>query len=176
MFKLQSSTDKGFKKIDHQRDRWRNAVFFFTGILVVLADQFSKDWIKTNLAAGQSFFDIGFFQIIHVRNTGAAFGLFQDHTLVLTIISSVAVIILLFCNVSLQRYLPFLNNLTGRVALGLVLGGTIGNLIDRIHLGYVTDFIDFKVWPAFNVADSSVTVGAIILAYLFIRMALAREP
>jgi len=163
------------QKIDHQRDRWRNAVFFFTGIVVVLADQFSKDWIKTNLTVGQSFFDIGFFQIIHVRNTGAAFGLFQDHTLVLTIISSVAVIVLLFCGISMQRYLPFLNNIAGRVTLGLVLGGTAGNLIDRLHLGYVTDFIDFKVWPAFNIADSSVTVGVIILACLILRMALARE-
>ena len=163
------------QKIDHQRDRWRNAAFFFTGIVVVLADQFSKDWIKANLAVGQSLFDIGFFQITHVRNTGAAFGLFQDHTLALTIIASVAVIVLLFCGVSLQRYLPFLNNITGRVTLGLVLGGTAGNLIDRLHIGYVTDFIDFKVWPVFNIADSTVTVGVIILACLVLRMALARE-
>jgi signal peptidase II len=142
---------------------------------VVLADQLSKEWIKTNLAVGQSLFDIGFFRIIHIYNTGAAFGLFQDHTLVLTIISSVAVIVLLFCGLSLQRYLPFLNNITGRVTLGLVLGGTAGNLIDRLHLGHVTDFIDFKVWPAFNIADSAVTVGVIMLAYWFLRMALARE-
>jgi len=56
-------------------------------------------------------------------------------------------------------------------AIGLVLGGTIGNLIDRLHLGYVTDFIDFKVWPVFNVADMSTTIGVIIIAYCLIFLA-----
>jgi signal peptidase II len=58
-----------------------------------------------------------------------------------------------------------------RSAIALVLGGTIGNLIDRLRFGSVTDFIDFKVWPAFNIADSSVTIGVIIVAYFLIRLA-----
>ena len=95
-------------RVDRQRERWQNAVFFFVAILVILADQFSKEWIKANLAAGQSLFDIGFFRIIHIYNTGAAFGLFAEHTLVLTVVSSVAVVVLLLCGTSLQRYLPFL--------------------------------------------------------------------
>ena len=53
-------------------------------------------------------------------------------------------------------------------AIGMVMGGTIGNLIDRLYLGYVTDFLDFKVWPVFNVADASVTIGVIIIAYCLI--------
>ena len=58
-----------------------------------------------------------------------------------------------------------------RAGLGLVMGGVIGNLIDRLRLGYVTDFIDFKVWPAFNVADSALTVGIIIIAYCILSSA-----
>jgi signal peptidase II len=59
----------------------------------------------------------------------------------------------------------------GKIVLGLVLGGTIGNLIDRLHFGYVTDFIDFSFWPTFNIADSAVTIGAVIFAYRLIRLA-----
>ncbi len=64
-----------------------------------------------------------------------------------------------------RRYLPFLNNMLGKSTLGLVLGGTIGNLIDRLFLGYVIDFLDFRIWPVFNIADSAITVGAILLGY-----------
>lgn len=64
----------------------------------------------------------------------------------------------------------FLKDAFTRLALGLVLGGTTGNLIDRFARGYVTDFIDFKVWPAFNVADLSITVGAIIIAYALLQL------
>ena len=61
----------------------------------------------------------------------------------------------------------------GRLALGLVLGGTVGNLVDRLRLGYVTDFIDVGIWPAFNIADSAIVVGVIILAYSLCSLARA---
>jgi signal peptidase II len=62
----------------------------------------------------------------------------------------------------------FLNDMLVRTGIGLILGGTIGNLIDRLFIGYVTDFIDFKVWPVWNVADNMVVIGTIIVAYCII--------
>ena len=63
---------------------------------------------------------------------------------------------------------PFIGGMLAKSALGLILGGTVGNLTDRLRLGYVTDFIDFKVWPVFNIADSMTTIGGIIMAYCVI--------
>ena len=141
------------------------------GLLIIFADQLSKAWIRANLAIGQSIFEVGFFRITHLNNTGAAFGLFQNHTLVLTIIGIIGAIAILFCAFLSRRYLPYVDNMPGKLALGLVFGGTIGNLIDRLRLGRVTDFIDVGFWPTFNVADSAVTVGVILLAVTILLVA-----
>ena len=101
----------------------------------------------------------------HIHNSGAAFGLFQGYSFTLTIIALVGIALLLVYAFVIYRRVPFLDNVPNRVALGLILGGTIGNLIDRLRFGYVTDFIDFNLWPAFNIADSAITVGAILFAY-----------
>ena len=150
-------------------------VFVLVGALVVFADQLSKIWIRANLLRGQSLFDIGFFQIVRVQNTGAAFGLFQEQAFVLSIASFIGVIVILLCAFFLPRHIPFLGTIPAKSVLGLVLGGTIGNLIDRLAFGYVTDFISFSFWPAFNIADSAVTVGALWLAYSLFRQALAEK-
>lgn len=147
-----------------RQGKW-NIVFFLIALLVVTADQLSKTWIRSELAFGQSLPETGFFQLTHVRNTGAAFGLFQGQTFYLTIVALIGVAIILFYVFNGFRHSPLLNNKLGKSALGLVLGGTIGNLIDRLRLGYVTDFIDIGIWPAFNVADSAIVVGIIIFAY-----------
>ncbi|GAF88347.1 unnamed protein product, partial [marine sediment metagenome] len=73
----------------------------------------------------------------------------------------------------LYHRFPFLDNILGKSALGLVLGGTVGNLIDRLRFGYVTDFIDFGFWPAFNIADSAIVIGVIIFAYSLLPLARA---
>ncbi|MFC1955300.1 signal peptidase II [Chloroflexota bacterium] len=159
------------QKVSRTQGNWHIVVLFLVGLIIIATDQLSKTWIRTNLLLGQPLFDIGFFQVNHVRNTGAAFGLFPNQTFVLTIIAFVGIIAILLCAFLSRRYLPFLNNMLGMSALGLVLGGTVGNLIDRVRFGYVTDFIDFKVWPTFNVADSAVTVGIIIFAYFILRLA-----
>jgi len=77
----------------------------------------------------------------------------------------------------LYRYFPFLNNSRGWVALGLIFGGTTGNLIDRLNpaLSGVTDFINIGFWPTFNIADSATTIGTIIFAYSLLRLALAER-
>ncbi len=144
-------------------------VFFLTALLVLVTDQLGKTWIRANLHMGQSLFDIGFLRIINIHNTGAAFGLFQNQRLVLTLIAFLGIATIVIAALLSNRYLPFLDNALGRVALGLVLGGTVGNLIDRLRFGYVTDFIDFRIWPTFNVADSAVTIGIIIIAYTVLR-------
>lgn len=155
------------------QDKWHSTVFILFGIFIAIADQLSKTWIRTNLLRGQSLFDSGFFRITHVNNSGAAFGLFPDQTLALTFIAVAGVVVILVCALFVSRNLPFLNSMLGMSVLGLILGGTVGNLIDRIRLGYVTDFIDFSFWPTFNVADSAVTIGVIVIAYLVLRSSAA---
>ena len=147
------------------QDKWRNVVFFLTALLIVIADQLSKIWIRTNLALGQSLPNAGFPRLTHISNSGAAFGLFQGQSFLLTIVALVGVVAILVYAILIYRQFPVSNNRLFWVSLGLLLGGTIGNLIDRLRFGYVTDFIDFGFWPAFNIADSAVVVGVIIFAY-----------
>jgi len=161
------------QKAKSLQGKWRNVVFFLTALLVVAADQLSKLWIRSNLDVGQLLFEMGFFRLTHVHNTGAAFGLFQDHSFPLIIVALVGIVILLLYALFIYRRSPFLDNMLGKTALGLVLGGTVGNLIDRLRFGYVTDFIDVGIWPAFNIADSAIVVGVIILAYSLLPLARA---
>jgi len=134
----------------------------------VAADQLSKIWIRS-YSEEQAIIEAGFLRIIHIRNTGAAFGLFQGHSFALTIVTLVGIAAILVYALLVYRHSPYLDNKLSRIALGLVLGGTVGNLIDRLSRGYVTDFIDFGFWPAFNIADSAITVGVIIFAYSLLR-------
>ncbi len=164
------------QKVNSLQAKWRNVVSFFTtALLLVAADQLSKLGIRSNLAIGESLFEVGFFRLTYVHNTGAAFGLFQGQSFLLTIIGLVSVTALLLYVLFFHHKFPLLDNWLGKLALGLVLGGTVGNLIDRIYLGYVTDFIAVSIWPAFNIADSAIVVGTIILAYSLIGLARAKE-
>ena len=156
---------------------WRNVGFFLTALLVVVADQLSKLWVRQNLPLGHSIPEIGFFQLTHVQNTGAAFGLFRGHWFPLTVIALVGVAALLVYALSIHRWFPFLDNMLAKPTLGLVLGGTVGNLTDRLttDFHYVTDFISIGIWPAFNLADSAIVVGVIIFAYSLLRLAKAEK-
>ncbi len=162
-------------KVNSLRGKWQNAAFFLTVLLVVAADQLSKVGIRSNLAVGESLFEKGPFRLTHIQNTGAAFGLFQDQSFLLMIVAVIGVVVILAFTLLIHRHFPFLNNRRSKLALGLILGGTIGNLIDRLHLGYVTDFIDIGIWPVFNVADSAVTVGVMLFAYSLLRLARAEK-
>ena len=152
--------------------KWRNVGFLLTALLIVAADQLSKVWIRS-YPERQTIFEFGFFQLTRIHNTGAAFGLFQGHSFALSIVASVGIAVILLYALFIYRRFPILENRLGRLALGLILGGAVGNLIDRLSLGYVIDFIDIGVWPTFNIADSAVTVGVIILAYLLLPLARA---
>ncbi len=150
-------------------------VFFLVSLLVVTIDQLSKIGIRATLAPGETLFVVGsFLRLTQVHNTGIIFGLLQGHPFLFTvIISVVAGVTLLFVLFFSHRF-PFLGNKKGKLALGLVFGGAIGNLIDRLRFGYVTDFIDVGVWPVFNIADSALTIGVVLLAYCLLSLAKAR--
>jgi signal peptidase II len=156
-------------------------VFFLTAFLLVVADQLTKFGIRENLAVGQSLWSWGIFEIARVPpNTGAAFGLFPDQTLALVIVSLVGIsFILTYAFIMYRRY-PFLDKDLSRVALGLILGGTIGNLIERVQYllgrsGGVTDFIHIGWWPPFNLADSAAVVGIILFIYSLFPLAQRRD-
>ena len=149
---------------------WRQgAVFITVAIATVLLDQLTKWYIAANLEVGEVLFDAGFFRIIRSYNTGAAFGIFPESTPVLAAISFTGIVLLLLAGLWAPRKVPFLRGGAMSVVLGLMLGGTAGNFFDRLLLGRVTDFIDFGFWPSFNVADSSIVIGVILLAVTLLR-------
>jgi len=141
---------------------------------VVVADQLTKTWVRS-YPEGQVINELAFLRLIHVQNTGAVFGLFQGQSFILTIVALLGIALLLFWSLFMHRSFPLLTNMPNRIALGLLLGGSVGNLIDRISRGFVTDFIDFRIWPAFNIADSAIVIGVIIVAYYLIRTAIAQK-
>jgi signal peptidase II len=96
----------------------------------------------------------------YVENSGAAFGVFRGQTVVLTAVAAFVVVALIF---SYRRARHATWQLT--TGLGLILGGAIGNLVDRIRLGYVVDFVSVSVWPKFNVADGAITIGVLLIAW-----------
>jgi signal peptidase II len=115
-------------------------------------------WLQTNLPS------TGLFRLTHAQNTGAAFSIFYGKSGILTIVVFIGIILLLFYAFVVSRRFPFLDTRLNKISLALILGGTVGNLIDRLRLGHVTDFIDVGPWPVFNVADSSIFVGVLIFA------------
>lgn len=147
---------------------WGHLVFSVVASSVIVVDQLSKAWIRGHLAVNESIPITSFFRISHIRNTGAAFGLFSDQSTVLAFVSLMGVLVMLVLAFVMHRRFVFLSSTLGRVTLGLVFGGTVGNLLDRLRFDYVTDFVDFDFWPTFNIADSSVVVGIIILTYSFL--------
>ncbi len=162
------------RRAESSRGRWWNALFFFSAALVVVADQLTKTWIRS-YSGEQPIFEAGFFRIIDVRNTGSSFGLFQGQNFILTIIAIIGIVLILAFAFLVPRRFPSINYWVSKLALGLILGGTVGNLIDRLARGFVTDFIDIGVWPTFNVADSSMVVGVILFACFFVFSSRAKE-
>jgi signal peptidase II len=127
------------------------------------ADQLTKYLVVGTLELGDSVPVIGPLSIHNVRNTGIAFGLFADSTGIVIVLTSIAIAALVVFFARSGRRHPLLP-----VAVGLVLGGSLSNLIDRLRLGHVTDFIDFDYWPAFNLADTFIVVGVGLLFLSFV--------
>ncbi|MFC1899317.1 signal peptidase II [Chloroflexota bacterium] len=153
-----------------------NVIFPIAALLIIVTDQLSKVWIRTNLTTGESLSVIGPFRLTHINNTGAAFGLFPNQSLFLTITAIVGVTAILVYFLFFKQKSSFINNKRSFLALGLILGGATGNLIDRLNPGIkgVTDFIDVGFWPIFNIADSAIVIGALMLTYFLIKSARGR--
>ena len=131
-------------------------------IVVLIADQITKNLILVKMTAQESIPVVqGIFHLTYVQNTGIAFSLFQN-TNTLFIVISFAIIGVLLAFLSHLKE----NQRLEQVCLGLVLGGALGNLIDRVFLGFVVDFLDFRIWPVFNAADSAITIGVLGLLIL----------
>ena len=143
----------------------RGFYLFIIGLSVIALDQYTKHLVRRYIPLYTSWNPISWLNPIvtltHVKNTGAAFGLFKDMSIVFIVIALVVIVAIIAYYRQLAQASWIL-----RLALGLQLGGAAGNLIDRLHQqGCVTDFIDFRVWPVFNVADASVVIGTALLAY-----------
>jgi signal peptidase II len=126
--------------------------------VAVVADQVTKQIVVSQLELGESVHVVGPLDIRHVTNPGIAFGLFSSWATAVTILTAVAVAWMLFYFARAGARHPVLP-----VALGLLVGGSLANLADRLRLGHVTDFLDLRFWPAFNLADSFIVVGVAIL-------------
>lgn len=134
-------------------------------VIVVLLDQLSKYWMLHQVLVEKSIIEVfPCFNLVKAWNTGVSFSMFNDGgTLGIVILSTLALVIVAF----LLKWLYGETNCWVRVSLGMIIGGAIGNVIDRISYGAVFDFLDFywrdAHWPAFNVADSFICVGAMII-------------
>ena len=148
----------------------RSLGFFLIAGTVLALDQATKAIIRATLSPGEAWPDADWLlHIVHVTNSGAAFGILQGQTVFLIVTSflGVAAIVLYYASPPLEHGLL-------RAALGLQLGGAAGNLIDRIRVGEVTDFVNFEFFPAFNVADASITVGVVAIIGFFLALEIDR--
>ena len=146
-------------------------IFLGLAAAVVVADQLTKAWIASTLAPGASMAVVGdTLRLVHGQNNGALFGLFRDNAVLFGVIS-VAVVGLIVAYHARAGRSPYLS-----VALGLLLGGALGNMTDRLRLGYVIDFVDAGIgslrWYTFNVADTAISAAILMLIVLAIRPSL----
>jgi len=135
-------------------------------VLIIFADQLSKYFVTSLMQAGESIPLIeNFLHLTYVRNPGAAFGMLPYQKIFFIVITVVVVIFIIYY----YRLLSADHRLL-RFSLALLLGGAIGNLIDRLRSGYVIDFIDFKIWPpVFNIADSAIVIGIGLFLFAYWR-------
>jgi signal peptidase II len=127
-------------------------------LAALVADQTTKEIVLSQLGLGEAVHVVGPLSLHHVQNSGIAFGLFSAWGAIVTLITGGAVVWMLVYFARAGARHPVLP-----VALGLLIGGSAGNLADRIRLGHVTDFVDLRYWPAFNLADTFICVGVAVL-------------
>lgn len=139
---------------------------YFLIITILILDQITKYMVKTRFMVNESIAVIeNIFHLTYVRNFGAAFGILKHQKLFFIFLTTVVLIgIIIFL-----RKQPHIHSIA-KVSLSLIVGGAIGNLIDRIAYGYVIDFFDFRIWPVFNIADMAIVIGACLLSYYLIFM------
>jgi signal peptidase II len=131
-------------------------------VVVVIADQITKAWLVSFLAPGQRTEVVGpYVRLVHSQNTGALFGLFRDQAVLFGLVSIGVVGVIIWFHANAGR------NTLLSIALGLLLGGALGNMADRFHYGYVVDFVDLGIgdvrWYTFNVADAAISCALVLL-------------
>ena len=142
---------------------YKDFVLIQLAVLIFVIDQFTKFLVRDQLLFRESFPATGFFRFTHTFNTGSAFGILQDQNTPLILVSFIGIAILILIYRSQRTPSGLL-----RLSLGLQIGGAVGNVLDRLRLGHVTDFVDVGAWPVFNVADASIITGLVILAWIFL--------
>lgn len=147
-------------------------VFLGLAAIVVVVDQLAKAWIKATLAPGASTSVIGdVLRLVHGQNSGALFGLFRDNAVLFGLVSIAVIALIVFYHGRSGRSLYL------SVTLGFLLGGALGNMIDRLTIGYVVDFVDAGIgdlrFYTFNVADSAISLAVLLLLLVAIRPSLA---
>ena len=152
-----------------QKRKRRSSVLTILSIfLILLIDQLSKAAISSKLSPGESIPIIkDILHITFVKNTGAAFGLFKNSILFFIAVSIIAVAVIARMLLKAIKNDKFFNSLILNIGLIFIMSGAIGNLIDRVSMRYVIDFIDLRVWPVFNLADSFITIGTTLLVISF---------
>jgi signal peptidase II len=145
----------------------KTVLLLLSAVAILVADQATKALVVANLAVGEHVDLLGdLVQVWHAQNRGASFSLFQGWSIVFLVVSVLSIGMVAYFHRSLHRQSLWLHLL-----LGVILGGTLGNFIDRLRLGYVTDWLSIGIgqtrWPTFNVADSSLVIGiGILVLYL----------
>jgi signal peptidase II len=142
-----------------------NFLFVLSSIIIIIMDQVTKYIVSTKIPLNSSIEVIpGIIFISHVKNSGAAFGVFQNKTNVFIVISVIAIILIIILKIKLN-----LDFILYNISLGFILGGAIGNLIDRIVFGEVIDFIHLRYFAVFNIADSFICIGFGIVVILILK-------
>jgi signal peptidase II len=140
-------------------------------LIALVVDQLSKAIVRIYLPSSTSVSIDGFLRLQQVRNPGTAFGIIRGESWMLFLGSIVVLLVLLL---ALWKWGEPGSHLF-QVGLGLIIGGAIGNIIDRIVLGEVVDFIDFKIWPVFNIADFAIVVGVLITMIIVLKDSLKKN-
>lgn len=142
----------------------RARYLYLIALVLAVLDQLTKYLVQSYVPADSTTPILGQFVFLTmVHNRGGAFGMLQSWTGVLTLVTVVVVVAIVVLSHRKKSMPPFI-----AFALALELGGAVGNLIDRVRLGYVIDFVDLRIWPVFNLADCAITVGLVLLAYYLI--------
>ena len=147
-----------------QRRKQQALISFVSIFAILVVDQSLKSLVRLKLAVGESIPLINnIFHITYVTNTGAAFGFFKNSAIIFIIISVVAIVFIAGLILKSIKRAEFMADPIFDSGLILIISGAIANLIDRLRFGYVIDFIDVRIWPVFNIADTSITIGTLLL-------------
>lgn len=152
----------GNARMASKDDKNKALLISLIAVLIIFADQITKLLVARNIAGSKAVIK-NIFYLSFVKNTGAAFGVLKGQTMLLIWFAVIVIGVILFVFDKIPK------NKIVQMFTALILGGTVSNLIDRLRLQYVIDFIDFKIWPAFNLADTAVTIGCVGLIICLIR-------